>query len=60
MGRILLPLTDLRILELNKWTKLSRMDFLAPLSETLTTLRLYDCPDVKTGINNIIKLKNLE
>lgn len=60
MTRVLFPLHSLQILELYKWSKLSTMEFLTPLSSTLTTLRLYDCPDVKAGMLNIMKLKNLE
>jgi hypothetical protein len=61
MTRILQPLRNLEILELNRWTKLLPMNFLASLSNSLTTLRLYDCPDVKNGgIEQIMKLKNLE
>jgi hypothetical protein len=58
--RILRPLRELRILELNNWTKLKTMDFLLPLSNTLTTLRLYNYPHLSSGLHNIMQLKNLE
>lgn len=59
--RILYPIRgNLQTLELNGWNKLSSISFLVPMSNTLTTLRLYDCPDVKNGVEHIMKLKNLQ
>ncbi|CAD5220313.1 unnamed protein product [Bursaphelenchus xylophilus] len=60
LTRILTPLKELITLELIRWDKIGRLTFLPMMSETLTSLVLYDCTDVHDSIDEICELKNLE
>ncbi|CAD5213987.1 unnamed protein product [Bursaphelenchus okinawaensis] len=58
--RILKPLKELESLELYRWDKMGKLTFLMPFTETLTSLVLYDCPDVHNSIMELCELKNLQ
>uniref|UniRef100_A0A914CRH3 Uncharacterized protein n=1 Tax=Acrobeloides nanus TaxID=290746 RepID=A0A914CRH3_9BILA len=56
--RNLNQLSNVRTLDLSEWQSLENLRCLHPLT-TLTSLILYDCPDIYRALDTIVSLENL-
>ncbi|CAB3402102.1 unnamed protein product [Caenorhabditis bovis] len=59
LSRILDPLKQLDTLDLSYWTKIDDLRCIHPLHQTLTTLILYDVPDLYHAIPTITQMGEL-
>ncbi|CAD6185634.1 unnamed protein product [Caenorhabditis auriculariae] len=59
LSRVFDPLKRLEHLDLSLWTRLDDLRCIHPLHETLTSLILYDVPDLYHAINTITQMTEL-
>lgn len=58
LGRVLHPLKRVELLDLSYWSRVEDLNCLQTL--TLTTLILYDVPELHKALDVIVQIKSLE